>query len=186
MCTPWGMGSVLGSRSGVHTGTSNTSALSSSFRVGQRIVNARSLFLHLHLGRRADFDQRHAAGQLGDALLQFLTIVVAGGFVDLLADILDAPFDLLGVAGAIDDRGFFFPHFDALGLTQIVQTGFLELQADLVGDHGAAGQDGDVFQHGLAAIAEARRLHAAGLQNAADVVHDQRGERLAFDVFGDD
>ena len=50
----------------------------------------------------------------------------------------------------------------------------------------AAGQDGDVLQHGLAAIAEARSLHGRNLQAAAQLVDDERGQSLAFDVLGDD
>ena len=41
-------------------------------------------------------------------------------------------------------------------------------------------------QHGLAAIAEARRLDGGDLQAAAQLVDDERGQRLAVDVFGDD
>ncbi len=37
----------------------------------------------------------------------------------------------------------------------------LELDAEVFGDELAAGEDGDVFQHGLAAIAEARGLDGA-------------------------
>ncbi len=62
----------------------------------------------------------------------------------------------------------------------------LERQADFVGDHGAAREGGDVLQHGLAAIAEARGLHGRDLDDATDVVHHQGRERLAFDVFSDD
>src|SRR5690606_34541319 len=54
------------------------------------------------------------------------------------------------------------------------------------GDHGTAGQDGDVFQHGLATIAKARSLDSCRFQDAADVVHNQRGQCFAFDVFSDD
>ena len=50
----------------------------------------------------------------------------------------------------------------------------------------AAGEDGDVLQHGLAAIAEARRLDGRDLEAAAQLVDDERGERLALDVLGDD
>ena len=50
----------------------------------------------------------------------------------------------------------------------------------------AAGQDGDVAQHLLAAIAEARGLDGQDRDGAAELVHDQRGERLAVDVLGDD
>ena len=45
---------------------------------------------------------------------------------------------------------------------------------------------GDVLEHGLAAVAEARRLDGGGLQRAAQLVDDERGQRLALDVLGDD
>ena len=45
---------------------------------------------------------------------------------------------------------------------------------------------GDVLHHGLAAVAEARRLHRAHRERAAQLVDDQRRERLALDVLGDD
>jgi hypothetical protein len=43
--------------------------------------------LHLALRRRAHADHRHAAGELGEALLEFLTVVVARRLVDLSADL---------------------------------------------------------------------------------------------------
>ena len=49
-----------------------------------------------------------------------------------------------------------------------------------------AGEDGDVLEHGLAAVAEARRLDGRDLEAAAQLVDDERGKRLAFDVLGDD
>src|SRR5512135_2451684 len=54
----------------------------------------------------------------------------------------------------------------------------------LLGDHRAAADDRDVLQHCLAPVAEARRLHRAGLDHTAQRVDDQRRERLAFDFFG--
>src|SRR5690606_23840535 len=76
--------------------------------------------------------------------------------------------------------------FDALGLTQVFQGDVLELEAELFGDDGAAGEDGDVFEHGLATVAEAGCLDGHGLEDAADVVDHQRGERFTVDVLGDD
>jgi hypothetical protein len=90
------------------------------------------------------------------------------------------------LAGAVDDGGVFLAHFDALGLAQVGQRDLLQRQADFFGDDLAAGQDGDVFQHGLAAVAEARRLDGHDLQDAADGVDHQGGQRFAFDFFGDD
>ena len=49
-----------------------------------------------------------------------------------------------------------------------------------------AGQHGDVLQHGLAAVAEARRLDGGDLQTAAQLVDHEGGECLALDVLGDD
>ena len=50
----------------------------------------------------------------------------------------------------------------------------------------AVGQDGDIFQHRLPAIAESRSFHGRGLQRAAQLVHNERRQRFAFDVFGND
>src|SRR5690606_5983223 len=120
------------------------------------------------------------------AFLQLFTVVVGRGFLDLRANLLDAGFDGLAVAGAVDDRGVFLAHFDALGLAQFSQGSLLERHAGLFRDDGTTGEDGDVFQHGLAAVAEARILDGGGLQDATDVVHDQSRQGFAFDVFGND
>ena len=56
----------------------------------QSVLDARLLLLHLDLGRRTDLDHGDAAGELGNALLQLLLVVVGGRFLDLLADALDA------------------------------------------------------------------------------------------------
>jgi hypothetical protein len=51
----------------------------------QRVLDAGLLLLHLGLGRGADVDDGHAAGQLGEALLELLAVVVGGGLLDLAA-----------------------------------------------------------------------------------------------------
>ena len=50
----------------------------------------------------------------------------------------------------------------------------------------AAGEDRHVLEHRLAAVAEAGRLDGDRRERAADLVHDEGGERLALDVLGDD
>ena len=81
---------------------------------------------------------------------------------------------------------FSFSMRDPLGAAEHVERDVLELDAEILGDHLAAGQDRDVLEHRLAAIAEARRLHRRHLQAAAQLVDDQRRQRLALDVLGDD
>ena len=73
-----------------------------------------------------------------------------------------------------------------LGPAEHVERDVLQLDAEILGDHLAAGEDGDVFEHRLAAIAEARRLDRRDLEAAAQLVDDKRRQRLAFDVLGDD
>ena len=94
--------------------------------------------------------------------------------------------DVGRLAGAVDDGGVLFLDDDLLRLAEIVQRRLLERQTDFIGDDRAARQGRNVLQHRLAAIAEARRLDGGDLEDAADVVDDERRERLALDVFGDD
>ena len=51
--------------------------------------------------------------------------------------------------------------------------------------HRGSGHDGDVSQHVLAAVPEARCLDGHALEHAANVIDDERRERLAFYVFRD-
>ena len=55
-----------------------------------RVLDAVLLLLELDLGGRADLDDRHTAGQLGETLLELLTVVVGVGVLDLLLDLGDA------------------------------------------------------------------------------------------------
>ena len=87
---------------------------------------------------------------------------------------------------AVDDRGVVLVDDDLLGLPEVLQLDVLELDAQVLGDGLAAGQRRDVLQHGLPPIAEARGLDRAAGQRAPKLVHDQRGQRLAFDVLRDD
>ena len=122
----------------------------------------------------ADPDHRNAAGQLGQPLLQLLPVVVGGRLLDLGPDLAAAALDVLLLAGAVDDRRLFLGEEDTLGSAEHVGGHVLQLDAEIFRDHLAAGQDGDVFEHGLAAIAEARRLDRRDLEAAAQLVDDER------------
>ena len=150
------------------------------------VLDAVLLLLDLDLGGAADLDDRHAAGQLGQPLLQLLAVVVGGRLLDLRLDLRDAAVDVLLLAGAADDRRVLLVDPHPLGVAQHVERDVLELDAEILADHLAGGQDGDVLEHRLAAIAEAGRLDGRDLEAAAQLVHDQGGERLALDLLGDD
>src|ERR1700722_10840105 len=151
-----------------------------------RVIHAILALLHLDLGRAADADHRGAAGELGQTLLELLTVVVRGGFLDLRLDLRHARLDVGLLAGTVDDRGVFLVDHHLLGAAKHVQGDVLKLDAEVFRDRLTTGQDCDVLQHGLAAIAEARRLDGGDLQTATQAVDDQGGKGFAFDVFGDD
>ena len=159
---------------------------STAARGVQRILDARLLLLHLGLGRGTDVDDGDATGELGQTLLQLLLVVVRRGGIDRGPDLLDAALDLRVLTGPVDDGRVVLVDDDALGAAEVRDHRVLELEADFLADDLTVGQGRDVAEHRLAAIAEARRLDGGDAQRAAELVHDQRGERLTVDVLGDD
>jgi hypothetical protein len=77
-----------------------------------------------------------------------------------------------------------YDHF--FGAAQHGGRDVFELDAEVFGDQLTAGEDRDVLEHRLAAIAESRGLHCGDLQTATQLVDDQRGNCFALDIFGDD
>src|SRR6185369_2633984 len=152
----------------------------------ERVLDAVLLFLDLNLGSAADADHRNAAGELGQTFLQLLLVVVRGGLLDLRLDLLHARLDLVLLAGTLDDGGLLFLDDHLLGAAEHGRSHVLELDAEVFRDELTAGEDRDVLEHRLAAIAEARSFHGRDLEAAAQLVDDQRGDGFAFDVFSDD
>mmetsp|Transcript_37507 Transcript_37507/g.89136 ORF Transcript_37507/g.89136 Transcript_37507/m.89136 type:complete len:502 (+) Transcript_37507:276-1781(+) len=143
------------------------------------------LLVHLDLRGAADLQHSHAAGELRQALLQLLPVIVALARVDGLADLI-APLGDVLLAGAVEDDGVLLGDGHLLRRTEHAHVHVLELMAEVLAHHLPAGEDGDVLEVGLAVVAEARSLDGAELHAAAELVHDQRGERLALDVLRDD
>src|SRR5690606_23417767 len=73
-------------------------------RVGG-VLDAVVLLRDLGLGGAAAAEDGSAASQLGETLLERLTVVVRGGLLDLLRDRADAALDCGLLAGAVDDGG---------------------------------------------------------------------------------
>ena len=152
----------------------------------QSVVDTVLALFHFDFGHAANADHGNTACQFGNALLQLLTVVVRGGLFDLVADLGDARFDFRFFASTVDDGGLVLGDRDFLGGAEHVHGDRLELHAEVFRDHLAAGQDRDVLEHGLAAIAEARCLDGRDFQAAAQLVDHQGRQRFAFDVFGND
>src|SRR5690606_14379235 len=135
-----------------HATTGDDALLDRGLGVPDRVLDAVLALLELDLGRGTGLDDRDTAGQLGETLLQLLAVVVGVGPLDLGADLVDPAGDRLGVTGTVDDRGLVLGDDDLAGAAEQVEGGVLELEADLLGDDLAAGEDGDVLEHRLAAV----------------------------------
>src|SRR5262249_27151930 len=105
----------------------------------QGVVDTVLLFLHFDFGGAADLDHRNTAGELGQAFLQLLLVVVRGGFLDLRLDLGNTALDVGLLAGAVDDGGRLLGDLDALGSAEHIEADVLELDAEIFGDHFAAG-----------------------------------------------
>ena len=176
----WNRADVAGAAAGHHAlGDGRASGM-------ERVLDATLLLLEFRLAGGADLDLRHAAGQLGQALLELLAVIVAVGALDLRANLLAAAADGLAAARALDERGVLAGHDDLLGEAQLGQRDLVQVDPQVLHDCGGTREDRDVLQHGLAAVAVARRLDGADIEDASQLVDHQRGERLAGDVLSND
>src|SRR3954465_3818210 len=169
-----------------HATTGDDALLDGGLGVAHRVLDAVLALLELDLGGRAGLDDGDAAGQLGEALLQLLAVVVGVRLLDLGADLVHPAGDLVGVTRTLDDRRLVLGGDELASAAEQRQVGVVELETDLLADDLATGQDRDVLQPGLAAGAEARGLDGDGLEGAPDLVHDQGRQGLALDALGDD
>src|SRR5207249_8913072 len=80
----------------------------------QRVLDTGLLLLHLGLGRRADIQHGHAAGELRQPLLELFLVVIGRGLLDLGLDLRLAALDLVVLALAVYERGVVLIHDDAL------------------------------------------------------------------------
>src|SRR3989454_4917094 len=100
---------------------------------------------------------------------------VRGRLLDLGPDLLDAALDLLRLAGALDDRRVVLVHDHLLGASQVVELDALELDPQVLGDSFAAGQHGDVLEHGFTAVAQAPGPLGAGREPGPPPCFPHRG-----------
>src|SRR3546814_18725575 len=95
--------------------------------------------------------------------------------------------DLVGRGAAtLDDGCVVLGDDDRSGPTEEVECRVVELETDLFGDDLAAGEDGHVLQHRLAAVAEPGGLDGGRVEGATDLVDHEGGEGFALDVLGPD
>ena len=93
----------------------------------ERIIDAILAFLDLDLARAADLDDRNAARELGQTLLQLLLVIFARGDLDLRADGRNAGRDRVGRTGTIDQGGRVLVDRHPLGSAQHLESDVFQL-----------------------------------------------------------
>src|ERR1700730_14375477 len=116
--------------------------------------------------------------------LQFLTVVVRSSLLDLRAELLDPGLNFAGPACPFHDDGVVLVDGYLFCVAQVFHFHVLELDAQVLGDGLAAGQDCDVLEHGLTPIAEAGCLHCRALQSASQLIDYQGCQGFPFNVLG--
>ena len=134
---------VHGGRSAQHreAAAGDDALFDSRARRRKRVLYAVLLFLELHFRRRADLDDRHAAGQLRQPLLQLLAVEVRSRLFDLRLDLVDAAGDGALGAGAVNERRLFLGGDDAAGASEVGHFHRIQLAPHFFADDLAARKD---------------------------------------------
>src|SRR5690606_10453402 len=117
-----------------HTSTPHDAFLDSGAGRAERVLDTMLLFLQLNLGGRTHADDRHTTGQLRQALLELLAVVVGRALLDGDLDLLNAALDGLLIALAADDRRLVLRGDDLLRAAQVLDGRALELAANFLAD----------------------------------------------------
>ena len=152
----------------------------------QGVLDAGLLLLHFGLGAGTDGDDRHAAGELCQTLLQFLAVVLALRALNLSAELVHPGLHVILLAGTLDDRGLVLVNRDLLGPAEVREIEALELEPEVLRDQRAAGERGNVAEHRLAAVAEAGRLRRADVEHATELVDHKCREGVTIDILRND
>ena len=153
---------------------------------GEGVFDPGLALFELDLGSRSDLDHGNAAGQLGHPLLELLPVEFRSGVFDLGFDLVNPALDGFFGALALNDGGLVLGGRYAAGGPEVFDGCGVQFLAGLLTDNGAAGEDGDVFQHGLPPVAETRGLDGQNAEGAAERVDHQGSQSFAVHVLGDD
>ncbi len=85
----------------------------------------------------------------------------------------------------IHDSGVVLGYSYLVGRTQHIEGSLLQLQALLLRDNDTTSQYGDILQHSLATVSEARSLHCANLQATTQTVNYQCSQSLRIYILSD-
>src|SRR5579875_300338 len=150
------------------------------------ILKAVFLLFEFRFGGCAHFDDGHTAGELGEALLQFLLIVGAFRLLDLTLDLIDAPHDGGLGSTTVNDGGLLFADDYLFGCAEVGEIYILELDAEVLADELATGKDGDILEHGFPTVTKAGSFDGSAAEGSTDAVKYESCEGISIYILCDD
>ena len=150
------------------------------------VLDPQLAVIQLGFRRCTDLDHGHTTGELGDAFVQFLPVVIGFRGVQFPFDRGNPVSDGSAVVVGGDDGGGFLADRHASGLAEVSEADGIQGHRLVFADQRAAGEDGDVGKRRLAAFAEGWGPDGGHLKHATALVHHQRGEGFTLDFLGQD
>ena len=150
------------------------------------ILNAQFPVFEFGFGGCSHLDHGDAAGELGNPLHQLLAVVIRVGVVEFATDGSDPISHGVLMITASHNCGAVLGDCDAPGAAEVIEANLVEGHRLVFAHHGCTGEDGDVREHGLAAIAKARSPYRGDLEHTPVLVHHQGGKRFSLHFFGKD
>ena len=169
-----------------HTTTGHDAFFHSSTCSAESIVAAVFFLLLFGFAGSTHFEHAHATGEFAKAFLEFFLVVVARRVSDFALDEFDALSDVLFRTGTIDDGRVVLRYRNLFGRTEHFEGGLFEFQALFLTDDHTTRENGNVFEHRFAAVAETRSFDSANLELCAETVHHKSSQRFAIHIFGND
>ena len=152
----------------------------------QGILDPQLAVLEFRFRGSTHFDDGDAAGELGDALVQLLAVVVGVGGIEFSLD----GGHTVGDGGTVilrgHDRGALLADGDAASFAEIRQLHFVQGHRPVFTDQRSAGEDGDISEGRFAAFAEGWGPDSRHLQHAPVAIHHEGGQGFAFHFLGQD
>src|SRR6185503_7586639 len=109
-----------------------------------------------------------------------------GALIDLRADFLDAAFDVALLTFATNNSCILFVRDDLLSAAKILKCSGLKFAAGFLRDDCAAGEYGNILQHGFTTVTKAWGFDSQHIQHAAQFVQYESREGFAVNILGDD
>ena len=164
--------------------TRNNSFFDGGSCCSQRIIDEIFAFLHFRFGVGTNTNLSNSTSQLCQSFLKFFAIVLAICFRDFLSNHRHTTVNISLLTSPLNDSRVLGINTNFFSYTKISELDTFELDAQVLENSLRIGQDGNIFQHRLAAVSVTWSLDRTDLQNPSHLINNESGQRLTLDILG--